>query len=415
MTTSRVMTVSRIMMTSPSPTTRRLTRLTRLTPTLPRHFGVMMLASVLLTLMAAPQAQATTLHFAADIEPPQPLVIYGVLDPPQVRPLLADFHRRNPDIDVEYHNLESLALHARVLQERDAPRADVIMSPAMPWQYQLANEGLSTTVDTPAASAWPSWARWRQELFGFTFEPVVMVYRRDLAQRMTPPASHADLLSLLQQRPSSLDRRVVTYDPRRSGAGYTYAIEDARISARYWDLVEALGRSHAALETTTGAMLDGLSEGRYWIGYNLIGSYVQDYVANHPELVMVAPQDYALVLQRLVMMSHDAPHPASAQRFVDYMLGEPAQRLLATQTTLGAVHPAVDGAGTAADLRRRLGDAIRPVQIGPGLLATLDTLKRQTLLEQWQQAFDSRSTYADGPLADPSPLPEAGTPDTPQD
>ena len=61
--------------------------------------------------------------------------------------------------------------------------------------------------------------------------------------------------------------------------------------------------------------------------------------------------------------------------------------------------------GTAADLRKRLGEAIRPVQIGPGLLATLDTLKRQTLLEQWQQAFKNHSTYADGPLADPSPLP----------
>jgi len=373
-------------------------------PTRIRRLAGALLALALLT--TAP-VQARTLHFAADTGSPQPLTIYGVVDPPQVRPLLTDFHRRNPDIAIDYHNLETLALHARVLQERDAPRADVVMSPAMPWQYQLANEGLSATVDSPAAAAWPGWARWRQELFGFTFEPIVMVYRRDLAERMTPPESHADLLNLLQQKPDQLNRRVVTYDPRRSGAGYTYAIEDARISARYWDLVEALGNTHSALETTTGAMLDGLSDGRYWIGYNLIGSYVQDYVADHPELVMVVPKDYALVLQRLVMMSRDAPHPASAQRFVDYLLSEPAQRLLATQTTLGAVHPAVDGAGTAADLRGRLGEAIRPVQIGPGLLATLDTLKRQTLLEQWQQAFDNRSTYADGPLADPSPLPPA--------
>ncbi|OLO03726.1 ABC transporter substrate-binding protein [Salinicola socius] len=361
---------------------------------------------LLLTVLLPASVQARTLHFAADTESPQPLTIYGVVDPPQVRPLLADFHRRNPDIAIAYHNLETLALHARVLQERGAPRADVVMSPAMPWQYQLANEGLSTPVDSPAAAAWPSWARWRQELFGFTFEPIVMVYRRDLVRHMPPPQSHAELLKLLQQQPEALSHRVVTYDPRRSGAGYTYAIEDARISARYWDLVEALGKTHSALETTTAAMLEGLSDGRYWIGYNLIGSYVQDYVAKHPELVMVVPKDYALVLQRLVMISRDAPHPATARRFVEYLLSAPAQRLLATQTTLGAVHPSIDGIGTAADLRERLGEAIRPVQIGPGLLATLDTLKRQTLLEQWQQAFKNHSTYADGPLADPSPLPQ---------
>lgn len=371
-----------------------------------RRLGVVWLA---LALALTAQAQARTLHFAADTEPSRALTIYGVLDPPQVRPLLSDFHRRHPDIAIDYHNLETLALHARVLQERDTPRADVIMSPAMPWQYQLANEGLSSPIDSPAAADWPSWARWRQELFGFTFEPIVMVYRRDLARRMIPPESHADLLSLLQQHSRQLDHRVVTYDPRRSGAGYTYAIEDARISARYWDLVEALGNSNSALETTTAAMLEGLSDGRYWIGYNLIGSYVQDYVAEHPELVMVVPQDYALVLQRLVMMSRDAPHPDTARRFIDYLLSASAQRLLATQTTLGAVHPSVDGAGTAADLRDRLGEAIRPVQIGPGLLATLDRLKRQTLLEQWQQAFDNRPTHAGGPLADPSPLPDAAT------
>ncbi|MGM8852170.1 ABC transporter substrate-binding protein [Salinicola halophyticus] len=364
-------------------------------------------------------AQARTLHVAAETASSQPLTIYGVLDPPQVRPLLADFHQRNPDIEIEYHNLETLALHARVLQERNAPRADVLMSPAMPWQYELANEGLSEPLDSPAAAAWPSWARWRQELFGFTFEPIVMVYRRDLAQRMAPPTSHAELLNLLQQHADVLKHRVVTYDPRRSGAGYTYAIEDARISARYWDLVEALGQSHSALETTTGAMLEGLSDGRYWIGYNLIGSYVQDYVATHPELVMVVPQDYALVLQRLVMMSREAPHPAAARRFIDYLLSAPAQRLLASHTTLGAVHPGIDGDGTAADLRARLGDAIRPVQIGPGLLATLDTLKRQTLLEQWQQAFDNHSTFTDGPMEpsapfSPAPVPTASLPEASQ-
>ncbi len=383
---------------------RRLIRRLTMAPHRIRHLVGALLA---LALMVTPPAQAKTLHFTADADSSQPLTIYGVVDPPQIYPLLADFHQRNPDIAITYHNLETLALHARVLQERDTPRADVIMSPAMPWQYQLANEGLSAPVDSPAAAAWPSWARWRQELFGFTFEPIVMVYRRDLATRMPPPESHAELLSLLRQRSDELSHRVVTYDPRFSGAGYTYAIEDARISARYWDLVEALGQAHSELETTTAAMLEGLSEGRYWIGYNLIGSYVQDYVAEHPELAMVVPRDYALVLQRLVMMSRNAPHPVAAQRFIDYLLSAPAQRLLATQTTLGAVHPAIDGLGTAADLRKRLGEAIRPVQIGPGLLATLDTLKRQTLLEQWQQAFRNHSTYAEGPLAAPSPLPRA--------
>ncbi len=349
-------------------------------------------------------AQADRLDFAAEGGSPQPLVIYGVLDAPQMRPLLEAFHRQAPDLTIEYHNLDTMALHERVLDERAAPRADVIMSPAMPWQYQLANAGLSAPVDSPVAAAWPRWARWRQELFGITFEPVVMVYRRDLATHMRPPESHADLLELLSRYPQALRGRITTYDPRRSGAGYTYAIEDAGISARYWELVEALGNSRSKLETTTSAMLEGLSDGRYWIGYNLIGSYAQAYVAEHPELVMVVPRDYALVLQRLAMVMRDAPHPAAARRFLDYLLSEPAQRLLATATPLGAVHPAIEGTGTAAALRERLGDAIRPVEIGPGLLATLDRLKRRTLLQQWRQAFAGDAAPPVTPAAEPFPL-----------
>ncbi|WP_229809151.1 ABC transporter substrate-binding protein [Salinicola rhizosphaerae] len=346
---------------------------------------------VISLLTFAMPAGAATLHYAATTGAPQPLTLYGVLDPPQVEPLLDAFHRQHPDVALTYYNLDSMTLHQRVLAERESPRADVVLSPAMPWQYQLANEGLSSPVTSATTANWPRWARWRHELFGFTFEPIVMVYRRDLASRLAPPKSHAELLSLLEAHGHELDGRVVTYDPRRSGAGYTYAIEDARISARYWDLVEALGRSHAALETTTSAMLKGLSDGRYWIGYNLIGSYAQAYVETHPELAMVVPRDYALVLQRLALVSRNAPHPATARRFLDFLLSRSTQHLLAKQTTLGAVHPGIEGPGTAASLRERLGDAIRPVEIGPGLLATLDTLKRQTLLEQWQQAFDSDS------------------------
>ncbi|WP_245391709.1 ABC transporter substrate-binding protein [Salinicola aestuarinus] len=350
----------------------------------------MPVASLLTVWLLAPvPAPADTLHLVNDAADARPLVIYGVLDMPQMRPLLADFHRRNPDVDIVYHNLQSIELHARVRQQHARPEADVLISPAMPWQFQLANDGLSAPLETAMASAWPAWARWRQELFGVTFEPIVMVYRRDLAARMAPPRSHAELLERLEEMPEPLRGRVVTYDPRLSGAGYTYAVEDARISARYWALVEALGRSEAALETTTSAMLEGLSDGRYWIGYNLIGSYAQSYVNAHPELEIVVPRDYALVLQRMVMTLRDAPHPRTAERFVDYLLGEPAQRLIATETSLGAVHPGITGLGTANALRDTLGDAIRPVRIGPGLLAPLDTLKRQALLEQWRQAFDN--------------------------
>ncbi|MBZ9560383.1 MULTISPECIES: ABC transporter substrate-binding protein [unclassified Modicisalibacter] len=315
------------------------------------------------------------------------LTIHGALDTPLIAPLLEDFHHRNPDIALRYDNLTTLAVYSDFLDDETDPRPDVVLSSAMPWQYRLANDGYAQPLESPAARAWPEWARWRHELFAITFEPVVIVYRRELAERFGAVTSHAGLLDLLTEHRQALEGRVVTYDPTLSGAGYSYAIEEARLSPRYWELVASLGSVDTALVGTTREMLEGLAAGRYLLGYNLLGSYARDFVRDHPGLEIAVPDDYALVTQRLAFIPRDAPHPRAARRFLDYLLSEAGQRAISELTTLGAIHPALDGPGTANALRERLGDALRPIRIGPGLLATLDRLKREALLARWTREF----------------------------
>ncbi|MCP1366338.1 extracellular solute-binding protein, partial [Halomonas sp. BBD48] len=177
--------------------------------------------------------------------------------------------------------------------------------------------------------------------------------------------------------------------------GYTYAVEEARLSPRYWELVAALGGVEADLVGTTQEMLDGLAEGRYLIGYNLLGSYAQGFAEDHPELEVVIPSDYALVMQRLAFLPRSADNPEAARRFFDYLLSEQGQRVISERTPLGAVHPALEGPGSASALRNRLGEALRPIRLGPGLLATLDRLKREALLARWNREFRRPTTPAD--------------------
>ncbi|WP_227369700.1 ABC transporter substrate-binding protein [Halomonas sp. M20] len=343
---------------------------------------------------------AQTLHYPAEPERANAphLLIHGALDPPLIAPVLEDFHRRQPHIDLTYRNLTTLEIHRTFLADEGERSADVVMSSAMPWQYQLANHGYARALDGQAARNWPQWARWRRELFGITFEPVVIVYRRELAERFGKMTDHGDLLRLLENERDALQGRVVTYDPALSGAGYTYAVEEARLSPRYWELVAALGGVQADLVGTTGEMLKGLASGRYLIGYNLLGSYAQDFVQTHPELEIVVPDDYALIMQRLVFLSRSANNREQGQRFLDYLLSEAGQRVIGEQTPLGAVHPAFEGPGSAAALRERLGEALRPIRLGPGLLATLDHLKREALLDRWEREFQ-RATPGPNPHA----------------
>jgi iron(III) transport system substrate-binding protein len=326
------------------------------------------------------------------------LDISGALDTPLIAPVLEDFHRLNPDIALTYRNLTTLEVYRTFIDGNEAPQADVVMSSAMPWQYQLANNGYARPLELANAERWPTWARWRQELFGITFEPVVIVYRKGLAERYGEINSHVDLLTLLEREREALRGRVVTYDPARSGAGYTYAVEEARLSPRYWELVAALGGVEADLKDTTQEMLDGLAEGRYLIGYNLLGSYAQGFVEDHPELEIVIPSDYALVMQRLAFLPRSADNPEAARRFFDYLLSEHGQRVISEQTPLGAVHPALEGPGSASALRTQLGEALRPIRLSPGLLATLDKLKREALLARWNREFRRPTTPADTPI-----------------
>lgn len=334
-----------------------------------------------------PGDEAQTLHLPAQAPATTALSldIYAALDMPQARPLLKAFHQRYPQIEVRYRNMTTLSLYESFL--RKPRRADVVISSAMPWQFSLANDGYARALSKDVLAHWPARAHWRRELVAFTFEPIAMVYNKKLLTLAEPPRNHAELLALLDAQEKALTGRIATYDPARSGAGYSYAMAESRLSPRYWDLIAALGRVETELNTTTAQTLQGLTDGRYWLGYNLLGSYARAFVEKHAELEMVIPDDYALVVQRLAFMSAQAPHPEAARLFMGFLVSEEGQRIIAEQTTLGAIHPDVTGAGSAAELRAGSGGSMRPAELDPQLLAALDRLKRRALLSRWKREF----------------------------
>lgn len=334
------------------------------------------LALILLALLLmAPPLRAT----------PTPLVVEAALDHRVVAPLLEAFRAAHPEIRLTFRDRSTLEVDARVSVGDPAP--DVVISSAMPWQMARVNQGYARRLDSPLARRWPAWAKWRDEVFGFTFEPIVMAYRLDLARHMAPPQTHADLHTLLTTERNTLKGKVTTYSPLESGLGYTLHQQDARYTPRFWDLVAGMGRVAAHLEGSTRGMLEGLSDGRYWLGYNLLGSYAIVWAQEHPEVIVQVPRDYSLVMMRMAFIHRDAPHPAAAETFVDYLLGREGQRVLAGQTPLFSVRPDIVGPFTAARLRDQVGERLFPIPLNASLLAFVDPQRRTTFLERWRRAF----------------------------
>ncbi|MDH4571982.1 ABC transporter substrate-binding protein [Salinicola acroporae] len=311
------------------------------------------------------------------------LIIEAALDRQIVEPVLTAFATENPQIDLDYRDRSTLEVDHRARDSESPP--DVVISSAMPWQLALSNDGMAQPLDAPEADQWSAWAKWRNEVFGFTFEPVVMAYRLELASHMPPPETHRDLLDLLTHYRQWLDGRVVSYSPRESGVGYTLFQQDARYTPRAWDLIAAMGAANVDLEATTQRMLEGLSDGRYWLGYNLLGSYAMVWAQSHPDIIVQVPNDYSLVMMRMAFVHRDAPHPAAARRFVSFLLSQRGQHILAGQTPLFSVRDDVVGPYTAQRLRDQVGDHLYPIPINATLLAFVDALRRQAFLRRWDR------------------------------
>ncbi|WP_203141855.1 ABC transporter substrate-binding protein [Marinobacter mangrovi] len=312
-----------------------------------------------------------------------PLHVEAALDLQVVEPLLDKFRQAHPDIDLQYEDNSTLKVDEQAREAKPAP--DVVISSAMPWQMARVNEGLAQRLDSEAARKWPKWAKWRDEVFGFTFEPIVTVYRLELARHMMPPSTHADLHTLLKTHQDLLKGRVTTYSPSGSGVGYTLFQQDARYSPRFWDLVAAMGAADVSLENNTRDMLKGLTEGTYWVGYNLLGSYAMHWARSHPDIIVQIPQDYSLVMMRMAFIHRDAPHPAAARTFMNFLLSEAGQKTLAGSTPLFSVLPDVIGPYTAQRLRDQVGDQLYPIPINASLLAFVDPMRRDAFMKRWNR------------------------------
>lgn len=318
------------------------------------------------------------------------LVINAALDQGVIQPLLDKFMATYPDIEIEYHDQNTQKTDQSVILK--PVTADIIISAAMAQQMGRVNQGYARRLNSPQTRQWPAWAKWRNEVFGFTFEPVVMAYRLDLAQHMLPPTSHADLLKRLKDHRDILHNRVVTYNPQNSDLGYALYQQDARYSGRFWSLIQAMGQVQANTSSATPDMLKGLSSGRYWLGYNLLGSYAMAWALEHPEVIVQVPQDYSLVVMRMAFIHKEAPHPKAAERFINFLLSFEGQHILAGETPLFSIHPDVLGPYTAQRLKDQVGPRLYPINMNASLLALLDRQRHQRFMQHWQHSLNMPET-----------------------
>jgi two-component system sensor histidine kinase TctE len=206
---------------------------------------------------------------------------------------------------------------------------DVVISSAVDLQVNLINDGYTQPHCSAATEALPDWANWRDEAFGFTYEPAVIAYNREQVPEAEVPRSRPALIRLLQTQAERYRRRVATYDIARSGVGYLFAAEDeVQSGGSFWRLMLSLGQDGVHLACCTGDVLAAIERGEVLLGYILLGSYARAPARRRANRHRAAAGLHAGD-RRVAVIPAQARNPVLAGQFTDYLLSARGQTVIA--------------------------------------------------------------------------------------
>lgn len=315
------------------------------------------------------------------------LVVYSSLDEPLALPMIEGFQKAYPDIAVHYEDMLTTEIYERIIRETDAGQktADFAFSSAMDLQVKLANDGYAQQSLLPMSEDWPAWANWRNSAYALTFEPAVFVYHKPDFKDREPPATRAEFVTYLKEQGEAIYGRIGTYDIERSGVGFLFMARDQEQFDDIWSVIQAMGAAGVKLYSTSQAIVERVADGRFVLGYNILGSYAADWASRHPDVGIVLPKDYTVVMSRIGLVPEAAASPELGRYYLQYFMSKEGQTILARELQIPAVSPEVAGDNTALTLKEMHGSQLKPVPVSPGLMVYLDQVKRSRLISKWNK------------------------------
>lgn len=320
------------------------------------------------------------------------VVVYSVLSNKAAEPLVNKFREIYPKIKVEYDGEGGASeTYDRFLSETKSksPSADVMWSSAMDLQMKLVTGGFAAQYKSSETGFLPNWANYLDIAWGTTYEPVVMVYNKQLLSPSEVPGNHSALRELLLKNKEKFKGKVTLFDLEKSGVGYMFAAQDQINSPNWTDLLTAIGSSQPFLASGSGEMLKKINSGESIIGYNIMGSYALSRGKKDlPNLGVALPSDFTPILSRVMFINAKAAHPNAAKLWVDFVLSKEGQKIIGDVLELNSIRTDSDSVNSEQSLNKKLGKAAKLIPINAQLAETLNDEFKVPLVKRWKQAIN---------------------------
>lgn len=334
------------------------------------------------------QAQDAVITFGPKIAIAQnTLFVHGSTDIEVFAPILKRFAEISPGLRIIYEERSTNDIYrlAELACKTGKDAVDLLISSSIDQQIKLVNDGCAQAHTSPGVDALPAWSKWRNEVFGLTYEPAVMVYNRQLLSPEDVPLSRFDLIDLLRPPGNQFIGRIATYDIEQSGLGYLFAFADSQQATTFGRLIEAFGRSKVVATCCSAELIDAVAEGKYLIAYNLLGSYALARAADDDRIGIIAPTDYTLILSRAALIPKQATNPDAAKRFIDFALSVPGRKILSEASLIVSLD---DTEKDGPQILHGNPPSLRPMAFSPALLVGLDRQKRKIFVRLWRASIN---------------------------
>jgi len=315
------------------------------------------------------------------------VVLYSSTDSKQAQPLIDAFKTAYPGVGVELNDLGTNGAYNRVLSEAAARQvgSDIVWTSAMDLQMVLVQKGLADAYASPEARNLPSWAVYKDTLYGTSIEPSAILYNKKLFPAAWVPKTRPELIKVLMDHRDELKGKVASFDPEKSGTGFFFATADLRHTSDFWDLVAAFGAAEGKVYGSSGAMREKLVAGEHLIAFNIIGSYALEWARENPNLGVAFQSDYTSTFSRVAQISKGAPHPNAARLFLDFMLSERGQKALSDKG-VPAIRKDV-GTLNVGTLNTLVGGGLKPTAVDEHLVEYMEPKRRAEFFQQWRKAL----------------------------
>jgi iron(III) transport system substrate-binding protein len=305
------------------------------------------------------------------------LLVYAVISQDDAE-LLTGMFAGETGVDVRFLRGATGELVARVIAERGAPQADVLLGGPSSLHISVAESGALAPYVSPAAAVLPDSARDPDGLWtGFYLTALgIGINEARFAQRYGErplPSTWEDLLD-----PAFAGEIVIT-DPVASSTAYLFVQAQLQRLGwdAGWDYLERLAPLVGQFPSSGGAPPQLVGTGEYTLGVAFVHALARYRAQGFPVTMVVPPATAGEV--GAVSIIAGGPNPENARRFVDFILSPRAQQAFVDQSLTTPLHPDVALPEAAVPL-----GAIDLIAYDP----TLAGEQRDEVLLRWQSVVD---------------------------